>query len=83
MPNTVPSTTLAVLRPTPGSCTRLSKSRGISPWWRSTTARAIPSKERALLLKNPVLRITSISGSGSACASAAASGQRRNSSGVT
>ena len=56
---------------------------GISPPWCSTTARAIPSNDFALLWKNPVGRISASSTAGLAAASARACGNRSKSAGVT
>ena len=54
-PNQVPSTTFAVLRPTPGSWTSSSMVSGTLPPWRSKSACAIPMIDFVLLRKNPVL----------------------------
>ena len=72
MPKALPSTTLAVLRPTPGSATSSSSVHGTSPPCRSTSARAIPLSDRALARKNPVewIRRSSV-GSSTAAQSAA------------
>ena len=51
----VPSTTLAVLRPTPGSATICSMSRGTSPSYLSTSSRLQALMFFALLRKKPVL----------------------------
>ena len=83
LPNATLSTTFAVLRPTPGSATSSFIVLGISPPWRSTTARAIPSRLRDFALKKPVERIISCSSPSSAPASATASGKRSKSAGVT
>src|SRR3989449_6619881 len=58
LPNQVPSTTFAVLRPTPGSWTSCSMVSGTVPPWRSISACAIPMMDLVLLRKNPVLWIS-------------------------
>ena len=61
-PNALPSTTLAVLRPTPGSVTRSSIRPGTSPSNRSTRAWPSPIREFVFARKKPVgLRIASSS----------------------
>ena len=73
-PKALPSTTLAVLRPTPGSVTSPSIVAGTSPSKRST--RAAPSLIRLSVLarKKPVGVIICSSSARSAAAYAAASG---------
>ena len=58
-------------------------SAGTSPPCRSTSARAVPTIDRALLRKNPVETIIGSTASGSTAASARASGYFANSAGVT
>ena len=53
------------------------------PPWCSMTARAMPTRLRDFIRKNPVERICGSSSSGSALASAAAFGYRAKSAGVT
>src|SRR6266508_2404486 len=53
-PKAFPRTTLAVLRPTPGSAVNWSSVLGTTPPWRSTRALPTPISARALALKNPV-----------------------------
>ncbi len=67
-PKALPRTTLAVLRPTPGSVTRSSRRPGTSPSKRSRSAVERPSSDFALARKKPVGRISSSSRSGSAAA---------------
>ncbi len=82
MPNALPSTTLAVLRPTPGRVTRSSSFAGTSPPNRSRSAAARPITDLVLARKNPVgLRISSTS-SGLAAASSSGPGYLANSAGV-
>lgn len=57
--NTTDSITLAVLRPTPGSLISSSIVDGTSPPYRSTSIRAAPTSERALLFGNVTLFIYS------------------------
>ncbi len=73
-PKSTLRTTLPVLRPTPGTVTRSASSVGTWPPNRSTSAGAIPMRLRVLARKNPVERMISSTFSGSARASAAASG---------
>ena len=73
-PNALPSTTLAVLRPTPASVTRSSSRPGTTPSYSSTMRVDRASSEFALARKNPVGRIISCSASGSAWLMASASG---------
>src|SRR5207245_1141191 len=54
MPKATPSTTLAVLRPTPGNVTRSSIRGGTSPWKRSIRAALAAMIVLALTWKNPV-----------------------------
>src|SRR5215467_7130860 len=54
IPKALPSTTLAVLRPTPGSSTSSSTVRGTTPPWSSTSACPMPMSDLALALKKPV-----------------------------
>ena len=54
MPNALPSTTLAVLRPTPGSVTRSDSLPGTSPPNRSQSAWPRPIRLLVLARKNPV-----------------------------
>src|SRR5262245_11209392 len=82
-PNALPSTTLAVFRPTPGRVVRSSTVRGTSPPWRSTSALAIPDRARALARKNPVEWISRSSVARSALAQSCARWYRRNRSAVT
>ena len=81
--NALPSTTLAVLRPTPGRVTRSSSRPGTSPSKRSTMAALSLITELVLARKKPVGRSTASISSRSAPASASAVGQRENSVGVT
>ncbi len=81
-PNAFPSTTFAVLRPTPGRETRSSRRAGTSPSNRSTSAWPIPMTDWALARKKPVGRRISSSSARSADAYAAASGYRAKSAGV-
>src|SRR6184192_3525784 len=81
--NQVPSTTFAVLRPTPGSRTRASMVSGTSPPWRSSSAWAIPMMDLVLLRKNPVLWISCSSTAGSALAKSRAERYFANRAGVT
>ena len=53
-PKALPSTTFAVLRPTPGSVTRSAIRPGTCPSNRSTRAAPSPMSARALARKNPV-----------------------------
>src|SRR5450759_2587442 len=73
-PKATPRTTLAVLRPTPGSVTRSSIRGGTWPSKRSTSALAQPMLDRVLALKKPVGWIIASSSAGSASAKARASG---------
>jgi hypothetical protein len=73
-PNACPSTTFAVLRPTPGSSVSSSMVRGISPPWRSTTAAAMPARDFDFARKKPVDWICGSSSSVVAWCSAAAFG---------
>ena len=57
IPYAWPSTTLLVLRPTPGSSTIAAIVRGTSPPCSATSARAQPRMLRVLARKNPVGRI--------------------------
>lgn len=83
IPNPAPRMTFAVFRPIPGRRVSSSMLRGTSPPYRSTIACAQPFRERALARKNPVdWMIRSMAPRGAA-ASAAASGQARNRTGVT
>ena len=82
-PNALPSTTLAVLRPTPGRVTRSASRPGTSPSKRSTMAALRLITEFVLARKKPVGRSTASISSRSAPASASAVGQRENSVGVT
>ena len=79
----VPRTTLAVLRPTPGSSTSSSIVSGTSPPWCSSRYAAAPWIDLALLRKNPVAWMAASTSARSAAARSAGVGQRRNSSGVT
>src|SRR5437763_11928457 len=81
--NQVPSTTFAVLRPTPGSRTRASMVSGTSPPWRSSSAWAIPMMDLVLLRKNPVLWISCSSTAGSALARSRVERYFANRAGVT
>jgi hypothetical protein len=58
-PNALPSTTLAVLRPTPGSLTRSISLPGTSPPCRSQIACAMPMMLLVFARKNPVERMIS------------------------
>ena len=82
-PNQEPSTTLAVLRATPGSVSNSSIVSGTRPPNCCITLRAAPTMFFALLRKKPVERISGSNSSGSIAASDAASGNLRNSAGVT
>ena len=73
-PSACPRTTLAVLRPTPGSATSASIVRGTSPPCVSTTSVAMPRSERDFARKNPVDWICGSSSPVVARASARASG---------
>ena len=73
-PKATPSTTLAVLRPTPRRVTRSSIRSGTRPPKRATTSSLMAMMARALAWKKPVLRISSSSSAGSASARATASG---------
>ncbi|RPK90681.1 hypothetical protein EES47_07935 [Streptomyces sp. ADI98-12] len=81
-PKALPSTTKAVLRPTPGSETRSSSLPGTSPSNRSRRAAERPSSERALARKNPVGRMISSSSSGGAAARSSGVGYFAKSAGV-
>src|SRR6059058_2449805 len=83
MPKATPSTTLAVLRPTPGNVTRSSIRGGTSPWKRSIRAALAAMIVLALTWKNPVGLIIASTSAGLAWARAAASGYLENSAGVT
>src|SRR5665647_2675927 len=60
-PKALPSTTFAVLRPTPGRVPRSAIRVGTSPWYRATSAWPNPIRDWVLARKNPVDRITSSS----------------------
>ena len=60
-PKALPRTTLAVLRPTPGSVTRSSRRPGTSPPKRSQSAWAMPRMLAVFARKNPVGRMSSSS----------------------
>ena len=81
--NAFPSSTLAVLRPTPVRPVSASIVRGTSPPWSAMTAAAIARRLLALLRKKPV---DWTSRSSSSCVTAASDvtvGYFRNSTGVT
>src|SRR5579863_8517905 len=78
-----PSTTLAVLRATPGSVSSLSISSGTCPPKSLTIFLAAPTTDFDLLRKNPVERTSGSSCSGVSAANAATVGYLRKSSGVT
>jgi hypothetical protein len=82
-PKAFPRTTFAVFRPTPGSALSSAIVRGTSPPCCVTIAFAAPRIERPLALKNPVDRISRSIAPAGAAASAAASGNRAKSAGVT
>ena len=69
MPYALPSTTFAVLRPTPGSATSSAIVRGTSPPWSRTSPVAKPMRLFALARKKPVLRMISSTSAGGAAAS--------------
>src|SRR2546421_4666175 len=79
----LPSTTLAVLRPTPPSIIKSSIVRGTLPLWRSTRAWQQDLMLLALLRKKPVVLISCSNSAGCAFAYAAADGYFLNSAGVT
>src|SRR5579875_575399 len=82
MPYALPSTTFAVLRPTPGSVTISSRVRGTSPPNRSRSAAASPITDLVFARKNPVgLRISSTS-AGFAAARSSGAGYLANNAGV-
>ena len=83
IPRACPRTTLAVLRPTPGRASRSSIRAGTFPSWRSVSAAAIPSSDRALERKKPVGRIWGSNSAGVARVRAAGVGYRVNRAGVT
>ena len=83
MPNALPSTTLAVLRPKPGSVTSSLSVCGTSPSKSLDQQRPELDQRVVLFRKKPVLWISSSSSARSAAAYAAASGYLRNSAGVT
>ena len=74
MPKALPSTTLAVLRPTPGSSTRSLSRGGTSPSCRSTRAALSLSSDSVLARKNPSGPMIPSRVSRSAAAIAGASG---------
>ena len=74
MPNALPSTTFAVLRPTPGSSTRSLSRGGTSPPCRSTSAALSLSSDSVLARKKPSGPMIASSFSRSAAAIARASG---------
>src|SRR5204862_3297102 len=82
-PNQVPSTTFAVLRPTPASWPSCSMVSGTVPPWRSISACAIPMMDLVLLRKNPVLWISCSRTRGSALAKSCAVLYFANKAGVT
>ena len=82
-PNSVPSTTLAVLRATPGSRVSAASVRGSSPPCSSTSAVAVAFRFLAFCRKKPVDRTISSSSGSSARDMAMASGKRAKSAGVT
>src|SRR5207244_1694269 len=59
-PNATFSTTLAVLRPTPGNLSKASRSRGTTPPCCSTSMRDSATMLRALVRKRPIVRISSV-----------------------
>ncbi len=81
-PKALPSTTLAVLRPTPGSVTRSSRRPGTLPSKRSRSAADSPSSDFVLARKKPVGRISSSSSSGGIAAMSSGVGQTANRRGV-
>src|SRR5690625_2127461 len=81
-PNSTPRTTLAVLRPTPGSSMSSSRVPGTCPPCLSRSRRAVATMLRALLRNSPIEIMSGITSSGSAPASASASGNAANSAGV-
>ena len=58
-PNTVLSTTLAVLRPTPGRASSAARSCGTSPPWRSSSWRDSATMFLALLRNRPMVLMCS------------------------
>ena len=74
MPKALPSTTLAVFRPTPGSVTRSSSRPGTSPSYSSTSRLHSAIRFLALARKNPVGLMMASSSAGSASAMLRASG---------
>ena len=81
-PNALPSTTLAVLRPTPGSVTSSSSVFGTLPPNRSTSAADSPMTDFVLALKKPVGFRISATSSGFAAARSSGVGYLANSAGV-
>src|SRR3954454_3878046 len=82
-PNALPSTTFAVLRPTPGRVTRSSSVFGTWPPYRSTRACDSFSRDSVLARKKPVGWMICSSFSRSAAAIATASGYAANNAGRT
>ena len=83
MPKALPSTTLAVLRPTPGRLTSSSRVPGTCPSNSSTICWLKARIDSVLLRKKPVGRTISSTSARSAAAIAVASGKRANRAGVT
>src|SRR6185437_15855263 len=81
--NALPRTTLAVLRPTPGSCVSSCMVHGTCPPCSSTSARAMPTRCRALLWKKLHVSMSCSTSETVAPASSAADGNRAKSAGVT
>src|SRR5699024_3014123 len=82
-PKALPSTTLAVLRPTPGSFTSSARVRGTSPSCSVTSCWPSLSRVSVLARKNPVGRISSSSSARSAATRCCGVGYRGNSVAVT
>ena len=83
IPYADPSTTFAVFRAAPGTVSSSSIVRGTTPPNSPTTRCAAPTIDFALLLKNPVLRISFAKTSGRTAAKSSGVGYFRNSPGVT